>query len=520
MKLRLDRRWVYIASVSILFAVTAFLLTVISARRDPVAAADSLRKAGRYSEALDQYQDLLARDPDNERALWGVAQTHLARHDPPMAIEYLNRYLQKHPRGERAADARQALEQVRAALVAGRKPSPELAPGAAPTISATPSSQLSDQWQEALTLEGRGALLDAIAIYAGIAQTTQDPRVRAACLERVARCEARRPPFDFDRIRHFYLEASRAYRDLDDWQNSARCQELAYLAQEYARVSAERKKLAEEAGKIQASRPKEEEPKEPTPQETYATALEAYRSGSYDEALAVAEKLVGALPDASFVLGMVHLRQGLWDDAGEELARYVQEVPNGASADEARAQLEAIKGKHLLLLDHFDAVAKKWQLVGAEPGTPPPTERLSGAAPSDGPCLKLEPRQGAYASFDEARVATIEIRFYDPPEDAAPLPGLTIRLYSQGANTCAPLIVSRRGYRFASQGAISVPHSSGWRRLVIDVSTGTVTAHLDGRLIGETRREGGLSGISFQTEDMRGASALYVDEVQVVEPTS
>ena len=247
MKPRLDRKWVYIASVSVLLAATAFLLTVISTRHNPVAAADSLRQAGRYSEALDRYQDVLARDPANEKALWGVAQTHLARNDPAMALEYLNRYLGKHPRGRYATEARQALDQARAALVAGRKPSPELTPEPAPALPAEPPPQLSDQWQDALTLEGRGALLDAITIYAAIAQTTDDTRVRAACLERIARCEARRPPFDFDRIRHFYLEAARAYRALDDRQNSARCQELAYLAQEYARVSAEREKLAEEA---------------------------------------------------------------------------------------------------------------------------------------------------------------------------------------------------------------------------------------------------------------------------------
>ncbi len=518
MRPRLDRKWVYVGSVSVLFAGTAFLLTLLSVRHNPLAAADAARAQGRYPEALDRYQDVLSRDPGNAAALWGVAETHLARRDPAMAIEYLNRYLQADPHGKHAEDARRALEQTRGSLIADRTPSPELSPGPSPALPAGPSPQFVSQWQQALDLERRGDLLNAITLYAGLAQNTQDTSVRAACLERIARCEARRPPFDFARIRHFYLEAARAYRELSDWQNSARCEELGYLAQEYARVEAATKKMQEAEKKLAVVTPKPEEPKPPTAQETYAEALEAFRAGNDDKALAAAQKVVAALPEANYLLGAIHVRQGLWDDAREELEKYLQAMPKGSSADDARRQLDEIKGKRPLLLDDFTHPPTKWQLADAAPGTAPPTERLSGTSPSDGPCLKVDPGRSAYTSFEQARVATLELKLFDPPDSAGPLPGITIRLYSQGVDTCPPLIIDKRGYHFASQTANPAPHRPGWRRLIIDVAPDMVTAHLDGQLVGEVRREAGFSGLSLRAESRHNASPLYIDDVRVVEP--
>jgi tetratricopeptide (TPR) repeat protein len=518
-KLRLDRKWLFVASVSVLFGVTAVALTLLTARRSPAAAADRLREAGRYSEALDRYQDVLARDPDNGRALWGVAQVHLARGAPDMALEYLNRYLRAHPRGKHAREVRQALARVRESYVAARKPSPELTPGPAPTPPAMSSSRLEGDWQDALSLEGRGALLDAITAYAGIVQTTEDPRVRAACLERIARCEARHPPFDFQRIRHFYLEAARAYRDMTDWQNSARCQELAYLAEEYARVDAARKQLAAEVAKVEAARPKDEAAKAPTPKDVAAEALAAYRAGEYDKALAKAREVLDKEPTAGYVIGLVHVRQALWDDARAELGEFVEKVPEGAQADEARRQLADIEGKRPLLVDDFRAGAKRWQLAGADAGTAPATGPAPSPTPSDGPCLKLEPGQKTYASVDEARVSTIEIVLRIPPDGGGPLPGVTIRLYSKDGYTCDPLFIGARGVYFSSQGAAQVPRTPGWRRLVIDVAPDTVTAHVDGKLIGEVPREAGFTGLSIEADRTPGGVPLYVDEVRVVEPT-
>ena len=133
-------KWVYVVSVSVLLAGAALALTLMAPSRGPVAAADALRRAGRYPEALVRYQDLLARRPDDPEALWGVALTHLARRDPALALQYLNRYLRKHPRGRHAEEARQAVDDQRAAYIASQRPSPELAPGPPPEPPPPPES--------------------------------------------------------------------------------------------------------------------------------------------------------------------------------------------------------------------------------------------------------------------------------------------------------------------------------------------------------------------------------------------
>ncbi len=509
-------KWLYVASVAALLAGAAVALTLLTPRRGPVAQADQLREAGRYSEALDLYQTVLSGDPNNAQALWGVAATHIARSDHAMALDYLNRYLRAHPRGKHAHEASLALGRTRRLLVESETPSPELAPEPAPPFPVGPPPKVVQQWDRALDLEQRGQLLDAISAYAALAESAEDGRVRAASLERIARCEARRPPFDYERIRHFYLEAARAYRDLNDKQNSARCKELAYLAEEYRRVSEERKKLAEERRALAAERPPPPSP--PGPEEIYAKALEALKAGDDEKALAQAEKVAGKVAGASYILGMVHLRQGLWDDARQEFEQYLTEVPEGEFADEVRAELADIKGKRPLLIDTFRRGASKWRLADTNGEAQPTTEARGGADASDGPCLKLEPGQGAYASFDKAAAATIELRIYDSPPGA--LPPTRIQLYAAGDNTCAPLLIDERGYRFVSQSTPKAPRAKGWRKLVIDVSDEVVTAHIDGEFVGEVWRESGFSGVLIETDRAEDAAPLLIDEVRVVEHLS
>jgi tetratricopeptide (TPR) repeat protein len=508
-------KWVYVLSVAVLLAGGAVALTLLTPRPGPVAQAERLREAGRHSEALDLYQAALAQDPSNAEALWGVAATHMARADYAMALDYLNRYLRAHPRGKHAHEAALALGRARRALVESQSPSPELAPEPGPSFPAGPSSKVVQQWDRALDLEQRGQLLDAIQAYAALAESAGDGRVRAASLERIARCEARRPPFDYDRIRHFYLEAARAYRNLGDWQNSARCKELAYLSEEYKRVSEERQKLAQERRELAQDRPPAPPP--PGPEEVYAKALEALKAGDDGKALQQAEKVAGKVAGASYILGMVHLRQGLWDDARQELEQYLRDAPDGEFADEVAAELASIRGKRPLLIDAFHRGAGKWRLADTGGKAQPTTEVKGGADPSDGPCLKLAPGEGAYTGFEKAPIATIELRIYDPSPDDEPLPPTRIQLYSGGEHTCAPLLIDERGYRFVSQSTPKAPRAKGWRKLTIDVSPEVVTAHIDGRFIGEVWREGDLSGLLIETDKAADAGPLLIDEVRIVE---
>ena len=512
----LKRRYklVYVITAAIMLAVAAVALTRIAPRPHEVRAADALRKQGRLPQALDLYQDVLAREPHNEGALWGVAATHLARQDADLALEYLNRYLSRYPRGKHSAEARGALGRVRALYVQNAAPSPELAPGPAPAIPPGPSRALQAAWARAEKLERHDRLLDAVAAYAAIAESNADGPTRAAALERMARCEARRPPFDYDRVRHFYFRAQRAYRDINDLANAERCGQLAYLAQEYARVKGEREKLAAEQVEVETLA--RESVPEPGPREAFEETLKAYRAGDDTTALAGARALADKVPAAWFVAGMIHARQGDWDSARTELRLYLSKEPKSDLAEEARRELAAMEGKRPLLVDDFLRPAVRWRVDGESRDVVPATE--APPEPADGPCLRLDPGQGIYTSFDEAEVSSLSLRLYIPPSDAPPLPRLSLQPYGPDALTCAPLYLTERGFEFFGQKARPTPVSAGWRRLVIDVTRSVVSAQVDGAFIGEVPRESAFSGLHLIAGDARGVGPLYLDDVLVTAP--
>jgi len=315
--LRAHHKTAYVVTAAVMLAVGAVALTLITPHRSEVQQADALRADGRLPQALDLYQDVLAKDPHNEGALWGVAATHLARQDPAMALEYLNRYLRRYPRGKHATEAKTALGRVRGTFIQAQRPSPELVPAPAPPLPTGPSHELRMAWERAEKHERHSRWLDAVAAYAAIAEGSADGLTRGAAFERMARCEAQRPPFDYERVRHFYLRAQRAYREAGDTADASRCQELAYLAQEYARVKGEREKLAAEQAEVE--RLAKESVPQPGPREVFEQALSAYRAGDDQTALQVARPLLNQVPAAWYVVGMIHARQGNWEAARREL---------------------------------------------------------------------------------------------------------------------------------------------------------------------------------------------------------
>jgi tetratricopeptide (TPR) repeat protein len=508
----------YVLSAAIMLAGAAVALTLLAPRRDEVSTADRLRSEGRYAEALDLYQDTLAKDPTNEEALWGVAATHLARQDPPSALDYLNRYLRRYPRGRHSTEARSALGKLRGAYVENRKPSPELNPGTPPAMPAGPPREIEAAWEQAEKLERHGQLLDAVAAYAAVGESAADGVTRGAAFERMARCEARRPPFDYERVRHFYLRAQRAYREAADAQDADRCQQLAYLAQEYARVEGEREKLAEERREVE--RQARELVPAPGPREAFEEALAAFRAGDDPTALREAGALLDQVPAAWYIVGMVHARQGDWEAARRELDHYVAQEPSTDFAERAREQLALMRDKRPLLVDDFLRSAAKWRLDGEKHDAVPATESLKGPEPSEGPAMRLDPGQGTYTSFDKAEKATLSLRLYVPPADAPPLPRTRWQLYGPDALTCAPLLLTDKGLQFFGGTDKPVSVEPGWHTLTIDVTRSVVSAQVDGRFIGEVAREGPFNGVHVRTNENDEAGPLYLDDVTVVEPLS
>jgi tetratricopeptide (TPR) repeat protein len=506
----------YVITAAVMLALAAVVLTLVAPRRDEVRAADAMRAEGHLLEALDLYQDTLARDPQDEGALWGVAATHLARRDSAMALEYLSRYLRRYPRGTHSTEARVALAKVRGEYVQAQKPSPELAPNPPPLVPPGPSREIQAAWERGEKLERHGRLLEAITAYAAIAQSSADGISRATALERMARCEARRPPFDYERVRHFYLRAQRVYRESNALADADRCQQLAYLAQEYARVKGEQEKLAKEQAEVAALAQKTVP--EPGPREVFEEVLAAYRAGDDAAALQGASRLLNQVPAAQYIMGMIHARQGDWDAARRELEQYVAAEPTAEFAAEARRQLTAMSGKRPLLLDSFLRSAVKWRLDHEAPDVVPVTEVKPAPDPSDGPCLRLDPGQGTYTSFGKTEVVTITLRLFVPPSDAPQLPRLRWQLYGPKALTCAPLYLTAKGYQFFGQRDKPVLPTPGWQALTIDATKSVVSAQVDGRFIGEVPREADFTGLHIVAEETPRAALLYLDDVRVLEP--
>ncbi|HJN15477.1 MAG TPA: tetratricopeptide repeat protein, partial [Armatimonadota bacterium] len=489
-------------------------------RPSPVDDAHALREQADYSAALDIYQTTLAEDPNHPEALWGVAVTHVARQDSEMAADYLNRYIQRHPRGEHIVMARQKLAEIRGLFIETSTPAPELIETPEPNIPPGPPRQIVQAWDRARDLEQRGDYLNAITSYAALTESSADGAVRAGAFERMARCEAQRPPFDFPRIKHFYLRAARVYRDIDDQPNSARCKEMANLAQEYARVKAEQEKLAEQQRELEALVAAQDAIEAPEPRESFALALEAYQAGDQATAIAEATKVRGTVPEASFILGITHAEVGAWDDARLELREYLQADPSGGFAAAAKRELAAMRGKRPLLIDSFRRGAVKWRLRREEPDITPLTEAPEADTPGDGICMRLEPGHEAYTSFGESDVASITLTLLDDPVGARPMPVTRINLYSDEDHTCAPFLIDEGGYAFIGQREDAAQRSYGWRVLTIDVTGRTVSAQIDDQYIGEVPREGPFSGLSIQTDASDDAGPLLIDEVRIVEFTT
>lgn len=505
----------YVIGAATLLALAAVALTLLPPTRDTIAKADALRERGDLLGALDLYQEVLAEDPNNERALWGVAAAHLARQDRRMGLEYLNRYLNRHPRGRYATEAQQTLQRVRGDYVAAEQPSPELVPSP-PTRPSQLPTELQAVWERAEKLERRQRWLDAITVYAAVAESSADGATRAAAFERMALCEARRPPFDYNRVRHFYARAQRVYREIGDFANAQRCQQLAQLAGEYAKIKAERERLVREqqetVRQTRAAAPQR------GPRELFQETLSAYRAGNYALALQSARGLVTQVPAAWYVIGMIHTREGDWEAARQELQHYLSLEPNTEFAEQARRELISIQGKRPVFLDTFLRPATRWRIRGEKPDVIPITEVLAGPEPSDGPCLRVDPGQAVYTSFGVVCPATIGFQLYVPRSDAPPLPRVRWQLYGPDALTCAPLYLTDKGYQFQGQRGKPIPSRSGWQTLSIDVTTGTVTAHVDARFIGETSREASFGGVLIVAGEGDPASPLYIDEVRVVQP--
>ena len=512
----LQRRYklAYVATAAGMLAVGAIALTLVAPRRNELAEADRLREQGKLAEALDRYQAVLARDPNHEHALWGAAATQLARQEPDLALAYLNRYLTRYPRGRYALDARRALGQVRGAYVQERRPSPELAPAPVPALPAGPSREVRAAWARAEKLERHNRLLDAVATYAAIAESNAEGPTRATAFERMARCEARRAPFDYERVRHFYLRAQRAYRDINDVPNALRCGQLAYLAQEYARVQGERERLAAEQRELQALA--REVVPQPGPREAFEETLKAFRAGDDVTALAGARALSAEVPAAWFVAGMVHSRQGDWDTARTELRLYLSKEPQSELAGEARRTLAAMEGRRPLLVDDFLRPAIRWRVKGERREVVPVTE--DPPAPLDGPALRIDPGQTLYTSFERADVGTVSLQVYVPPSDALPLPRLAWQPYGPDALTCAPLYLTERGFQFYGQRGEPTQVASGWRKLTLDVTRAVISAQVDDAFIGEVPREAPFTGLQIEAGDALGVGPAYLDSVRITSP--
>ena len=254
---------------------------------------------------------------------------------------------------------------------------------------------------------------------------------------------------------------------------------------------------------------------------TFGEALAALRAGNLQAAEEQARAVAGEFIEAQYVLGMVHAKQGLWEQARPELKRYLAEIPDGPYAQQARDELAAMRGRRPLLLASFESGAANWRLEGEEEALEPATVVFDGEAPLEGLCLRLEPGEIAYTSFEEsAGPVSVEVMLLEPSAEDPPLPTLQFALYAAGTYTAAPLLVTERGYYFVGHRHERADRKPGWRRLVIDVTESLVSAQVDDQFIGEVPREAGVAGLRIETETDEGAGPVFIEEIRVVEHIS
>ena len=81
-----------------------------------VGIGHTLRLIGRYNEAIRIAKQVLARDKQDQDALFLLGSCHFARGDNHAADQYLERFLQTHPEIEAATEAQGMLQVIRGNL--------------------------------------------------------------------------------------------------------------------------------------------------------------------------------------------------------------------------------------------------------------------------------------------------------------------------------------------------------------------------------------------------------------------
>lgn len=76
---------------------------------DDLNAADLYIKTGNYRGALWRYQDALRYDPENDTALYGVAEAMCRQNRTRDAMEHFKSYIERHPDGKYADKAAKML---------------------------------------------------------------------------------------------------------------------------------------------------------------------------------------------------------------------------------------------------------------------------------------------------------------------------------------------------------------------------------------------------------------------------
>jgi len=82
-----------------------------------IGAGHALRMLGRYDESIRMGQQILARDKNDQDALYLLGSAHFARGDNHAAEDYLHRFLGTNPEPEAATDAAGMLQVIAGLIV-------------------------------------------------------------------------------------------------------------------------------------------------------------------------------------------------------------------------------------------------------------------------------------------------------------------------------------------------------------------------------------------------------------------